>query len=39
MIGVDFNLVRQVSKKSNRNIDHKWVDGFNNWIDKWVCWN
>jgi mannosylglycoprotein endo-beta-mannosidase len=35
LIGGDFNLVRFLSNKSNSIIDHRWADGFNNWIDRW----
>lgn len=33
MIGGDFNLVRFTSDKSNGQINHKWCDLFNEWID------
>jgi len=36
LIGGDFNLVRFVSDKSNGLISHRWVDGFNSWVDKWA---
>lgn len=35
MIGGDFNFVRFVSDKSNKQLDHRWADKFNDWIDKW----
>lgn len=35
MVGGDFNLVRFASDKSNGVYNHRWVDGFNNWISKW----
>lgn len=35
LVGGDFNLVRFISDKSNSTINHRWADGFNNWIDKW----
>lgn len=36
MIGRDFNLVRSVADKSNGNINLRWADLFNEWIDKWA---
>jgi len=36
MVGGDFNLVRFASDKSNGVYNHRWVDGFNNWISKWA---
>jgi mannosylglycoprotein endo-beta-mannosidase len=35
MIGGDFNLVRSQSDKSNGNVDFRWVDRFNAWVDLW----
>ena len=35
LIGGDFNLVRFQSDKSNGNIDHKWSDKFNEWVEIW----
>jgi endonuclease/exonuclease/phosphatase family metal-dependent hydrolase len=35
MIGGDFNLVRAQSDKSNGNVDFRWVDRFNAWVDMW----
>jgi len=35
LIGGDFNLVRFISDKSNRQINHRWAALFNNWISKW----
>lgn len=35
MIGGDFNLVRFCSDKNNRNINHRWADSFNEWINQW----
>jgi endonuclease/exonuclease/phosphatase family metal-dependent hydrolase len=32
----DFNLVRFISDKSNGVINHKWVDSFNSWVDRWA---
>jgi endonuclease/exonuclease/phosphatase (EEP) superfamily protein YafD len=34
-IGGDFNLVRAQSNKSNGNVDFRWVDRFNAWVDMW----
>lgn len=34
-LGRDFNLVRFQCDKSNGNIDHKWSDKFNAWVDIW----
>jgi hypothetical protein len=34
IIGGDFNLVRYLVDKSNRRVDFKWCDKFNEWIDK-----
>lgn len=36
LIGGDFNLVRFLSDKNNRIINHRWADGFNEWVDKWA---
>jgi hypothetical protein len=36
IIGGDFNLVRSQLDKSNGNIDHRWVDKFNAWIELWA---
>lgn len=33
IVGGDFNLIRQASEKSSRNINQSWVDKFNNWIN------
>jgi endonuclease/exonuclease/phosphatase family metal-dependent hydrolase len=35
LIGGDFNLVRFAYEKSNGNINHKWVDAFNEWVSRW----
>lgn len=35
MLGGDFNLIRSSSDKNNSNINYRWVDAFNEWIDKW----
>lgn len=35
-IGGDFNLVRTVTDKSNGNINFRWADLFNEWVDKWA---
>lgn len=35
MIRDDFNLTRFAEDKSSKQIDHRWVDKFNDWIDKW----
>jgi hypothetical protein len=35
IIGGDFNLVRSQLDKSNGNIDHRWTDKFNAWVDIW----
>jgi hypothetical protein len=34
IFGGDFNLVRYQDDKSNRLVDFKWCDKFNEWIDK-----
>jgi hypothetical protein len=34
IIGGDFNLVRYQDDKSNKRVDFKWCDKFNEWIDK-----
>jgi hypothetical protein len=31
----DFNLVRNSLDKNNGNINHKWADAFNDWINSW----
>jgi hypothetical protein len=36
LIGGDFNLVRFIEDKNNGNIDFKWVDKFNAWIELWA---
>lgn len=36
MVGGDFNLVRFASDKSNGVYNHRWADGFNDWISKWA---
>lgn len=36
MIGGDFNLVRSTDDKSNGIVNHKWVDLFNEWINRWA---
>jgi endonuclease/exonuclease/phosphatase (EEP) superfamily protein YafD len=36
IIGGDFNLVRSHLDKSNGNIDHRWADKFNAWVDIWA---
>jgi hypothetical protein len=35
LIGGDFNLIRSVLDKNNDNIDYKWVDKFNTWVEMW----
>lgn len=35
MIEGDFNLTRSQSDKSNGSVNFRWVDKFNNWINKW----
>jgi hypothetical protein len=35
IIGGDFTLVRYQKDKSNGNVDLKWCDKFNEWIDKY----
>jgi hypothetical protein len=35
MIGGGFNLSRFISDKSNGRINQKWVDCFNDWVNKW----
>lgn len=35
MLGGDFNLIRSVLDKNNGNVNFKWVDLFNDWINKW----
>lgn len=35
LIGGDFNLIRFFTDKSNSRINHRWVDSFNSWVDKW----
>ncbi|KAJ1274217.1 hypothetical protein BS78_05G045400 [Paspalum vaginatum] len=35
LLGGDFNLVRNAFEKSNGVINHKWAEGFNDWITKW----
>jgi exonuclease III len=34
LIGGDFNLVRELSEKSNQNIKQTWADKFNNWVNQ-----
>jgi len=36
IIGGDFNLVRSSAEKSNGNINLRWADLFNDWINKWA---
>jgi hypothetical protein len=36
MIGGDFNLIRSSEDKNNSNIDYKWVDKFNTWVEMWA---
>lgn len=36
LIGRDFNLVRFQWDKSNGNINHRWSDRFNVWVNKWA---
>jgi hypothetical protein len=36
MIGGDFNLIRLSEDKNNSNIDYKWVDKFNTWVEMWA---
>lgn len=33
IIGGDFNLVRGPEDKNNRNVNYRWVDKFNIWVD------
>ena len=33
MVGGDFNLVRSQEDKSNGNVDYRWVDRFNAWVE------
>jgi hypothetical protein len=35
LFGGDFNLVRSSRDKNNGNINHKWADAFNGWINCW----
>jgi hypothetical protein len=35
LFGGDFNLVRNSTDKNNGNINHKWADAFNGWINGW----
>jgi hypothetical protein len=35
LVGGDFNLSRFPSDKSNGHINQKWVDCFNDWVNKW----
>ena len=35
MVGGDFNLVRSQEDKSNANVDYRWVDRFNAWVEIW----
>lgn len=35
MLGGDFNLTRSQVDKSNGNVNFRWVDKFNSWINKW----
>ena len=36
LIGGDFNLVRSPEDKSNRNVDFRWIDRFNPWVELWA---
>jgi hypothetical protein len=36
IIGGDFNLVRSTAEKRNGNINFRWADLFNDWINKWA---
>uniref|UniRef100_A0ACD5Z2B2 Uncharacterized protein n=1 Tax=Avena sativa TaxID=4498 RepID=A0ACD5Z2B2_AVESA len=36
MIGGDFNLIRSPEDKSSGNIDFRWVDRFNEWVEIWA---
>jgi hypothetical protein len=36
MVGGDFNFVRFASDKSNGIYNHRWADGFNEWVSKWA---
>jgi hypothetical protein len=35
IIGGKFNHVRAQSDKSNGNVDFRWIDRFNDWVDMW----
>lgn len=35
IIGGDFNLVRSTADKSNGIVNFKWVDLFNDWVNRW----
>lgn len=35
IIGGDFNLVRTQEDKSNGNLDFRWTEKFNVWVDMW----
>lgn len=35
MVGSDFNLIRSINDKSNGIVNFKWMDLFNEWIEKW----
>ena len=35
ILGGDFNMVRAISDKSNGIVNFKWMDLFNEWIDRW----
>lgn len=35
LLGGDFNLIRVSCDKNNGNINYRWADAFNEWIDKW----
>ena len=35
MIGGDFNIVRSPLDKCNGNVDPRWVDKFNAWVEMW----
>lgn len=35
ILGGDFNLVRYGSDKNNSNLNHRWADAFNTWINRW----
>jgi hypothetical protein len=35
MVGGDFNLVRSINDKSNGIVNFKWMDLFNEWMERW----